>query len=75
MWVEDPSGKSEFRKFVDDKLGAGKYIGEGKNWQPGNVGNAWNRYKNAHKESSYDTYHSTEYYRSVSGDEASNWTD
>lgn len=27
-----------------NSLGAQKYLGKGKNWQPGNVGNLWNKY-------------------------------
>lgn len=35
--------KSDFKDFLDS-LGAQKYLGKGKNWQPGNVGNLWNKY-------------------------------
>ena len=32
-----------FKAFLDS-LGAQKYLGKGNNWQPGNVGNLWNKY-------------------------------
>ena len=32
-----------FKAFLDS-LGAQKYLGKDKNWQPGNVGNLWNKY-------------------------------
>lgn len=32
-----------FKAFLDS-LGAQKYLGKGHNWQPGNVGNLWNKY-------------------------------
>lgn len=32
-----------FKAFLDS-LGAQKYLGKGKNWQPGNVGNLWSKY-------------------------------
>lgn len=32
-----------FKAFLDS-LGAQKYLGKGTNWQPGNVGNLWNKY-------------------------------
>lgn len=35
--------KSDFKDFLDS-LGAQKYLGKGHNWQPGNVGNLWNKY-------------------------------
>ena len=35
--------KSDFKDFLDS-LGAQKYLGKGKNWQPGNVGNLWSKY-------------------------------
>jgi len=66
--------ESDFKRFLD-RIGGGKYIGKGQNdWQPGNIGNVWNRYISSHKADSYDTYHSTEYYKPVTGDEAANWT-
>lgn len=34
---------SDFKVFLDS-LGAHKYLGKGKNWQPGNVGNLWSKY-------------------------------
>lgn len=34
---------SDFKVFLDS-LGAQKYLGKGHNWQPGNVGNLWNKY-------------------------------
>lgn len=34
---------SDFKVFLDS-LGAQKYLGKGTNWQPGNVGNLWNKY-------------------------------
>lgn len=34
-----------FKAFLDS-LGAQKYLGKGKNWQPGNVGNLWSKYTN-----------------------------
>lgn len=34
---------SDFKVFLDS-LGAQKYLGKGKNWQPGNVGNLWSKY-------------------------------
>lgn len=34
---------SEFSELLDS-LGAQKYLGKGKNWQPGNVGNLWSKY-------------------------------
>ena len=34
---------SNFKVFLDS-LGAQKYLGKGHNWQPGNVGNLWNKY-------------------------------
>ena len=34
---------SDFKIFLDS-LGAQKYLGKGNNWQPGNVGNLWNKY-------------------------------
>lgn len=37
--------KSDFKDFLDS-LGAQKYLGKGHNWQPGNVGNLWNKYIN-----------------------------
>ena len=37
--------KSDFKDFLDS-LGAQKYLGKGNNWQPGNVGNLWNKYIN-----------------------------
>lgn len=36
---------SEFSKLLNS-LGAQKYLGKGQNWQPGNVGNLWNKYIN-----------------------------
>ena len=41
--VKVKTGQSQFRSFLDS-LGAQKYLGKGKNWQPGNVGNLWNKY-------------------------------
>ena len=41
--VKINTGQSQFRSFLDS-LGAQKYLGKGKNWQPGNVGNLWNKY-------------------------------
>lgn len=35
--------KSDFKNFLNS-LGAQKYLGKGNNWQPGNVGNLWNKY-------------------------------
>ena len=35
--------KSDFKDFLNS-LGAQKYLGKGHNWQPGNVGNLWNKY-------------------------------
>ena len=35
--------KSDFKDFLDS-LGAQKYLGKGHNWQPGNIGNLWNKY-------------------------------
>lgn len=35
--------KSDFKDFLDS-LGAQKYLGKGNNWQPGNIGNLWNKY-------------------------------
>lgn len=35
--------KSDFKDFLNS-LGAQKYLGKGNNWQPGNVGNLWNKY-------------------------------
>lgn len=35
--------KSDFKDFLDS-LGAQKYLGKDNNWQPGNVGNLWNKY-------------------------------
>lgn len=78
----DPgSGKgysSEFRRFMDS-LGAAKYQYEsnqntgfgvsGKRFiQPGNAGLLFQKYKKDNQEGSYDTYHSTEYYRGLSSD-------
>lgn len=37
--------KSDFKDFLDS-LGAQKYLGKGNNWQPGNIGNLWNKYIN-----------------------------
>ena len=37
--------KSDFKDFLDS-FGAQKYLGKGNNWQPGNVGNLWNKYIN-----------------------------
>lgn len=37
--------KSDFKDFLNS-LGAQKYLGKGHNWQPGNVGNLWNKYIN-----------------------------
>ena len=37
--------KSDFKDFLNS-LGAQKYLGKGNNWQPGNVGNLWNKYIN-----------------------------
>lgn len=34
---------SDFKGFLNS-LGAQKYLGKGNNWQPGNVGNLWNKY-------------------------------
>ena len=34
---------SEFSDLLNS-LGAQKYLGKGKNWQPGNVGNLWSKY-------------------------------
>lgn len=34
---------SEFSKLLNS-LGAQKYLGKGHNWQPGNVGNLWDKY-------------------------------
>lgn len=34
---------SDFKVFLDS-LGAQKYLGKGHNWQPGNIGNLWNKY-------------------------------
>lgn len=34
-----------FKAFLDS-LGAQKYLGKGNNWQPGNIGNLWNKYIN-----------------------------
>lgn len=36
---------SEFSELLNS-LGAQKYLGKGHNWQPGNVGNLWNKYIN-----------------------------
>lgn len=36
---------SEFSDLLNS-LGAQKYLGKGHNWQPGNVGNLWNKYIN-----------------------------
>lgn len=41
--VKVKTGQSQFRSFLDS-LGAQKYLGKGTNWQPGNVGNLWNKY-------------------------------
>lgn len=41
--VKVKTGQSQFRSFLDS-LGAHKYLGKGKNWQPGNVGNLWSKY-------------------------------
>lgn len=41
--VKVRTGQSQFRSFLDS-LGAQKYLGKGNNWQPGNVGNLWNKY-------------------------------
>ena len=41
--VKINTGQSQFRSLLDS-LGAQKYLGKGKNWQPGNVGNLWNKY-------------------------------
>lgn len=35
--------KSDFENFLNS-LGAQKYLGKGHNWQPGNVGNLWDKY-------------------------------
>ena len=43
--VKVKTGQSQFRSFLDS-LGAQKYLGKGHNWQPGNVGNLWNKYIN-----------------------------
>lgn len=37
--------KSDFKDFLNS-LGAQKYLGKGHNWQPGNIGNLWNKYIN-----------------------------
>lgn len=63
----------DFKSFMDS-IGAKKYIGENK-WQPGNLGNLFGKYYRDHKEDTYDTYRSTEYYRPVSGDESTSWTE
>lgn len=34
---------SDFKDFLNS-LGAQKYLGKGHNWQPGNVGNLWDKY-------------------------------
>lgn len=34
---------ADFKDFLNS-LGAQKYLGKGNNWQPGNVGNLWNKY-------------------------------
>lgn len=41
--VKINTGQSQFRSFLNS-LGAQKYLGKGNNWQPGNVGNLWNKY-------------------------------
>ena len=41
--VKVNTGQSQFRSLLDS-LGAQKYLGKGKNWQPGNVGNLWSKY-------------------------------
>lgn len=41
--VKVKTGQSQFRSLLDS-LGAQKYLGKGNNWQPGNVGNLWNKY-------------------------------
>lgn len=41
--VKINTGQSQFRSLLDS-LGAQKYLGKGKNWQPGNVGNLWSKY-------------------------------
>lgn len=41
--VKVKTGQSQFRSFLNS-LGAQKYLGKGKNWQPGNIGNLWNKY-------------------------------
>lgn len=41
--VKVKTGQSQFRSFLDS-LGAQKYLGKGNNWQPGNIGNLWNKY-------------------------------
>lgn len=41
--VKVKTGQSQFRSFLDS-LKAQKYLGKGHNWQPGNVGNLWNKY-------------------------------
>ena len=43
--VKINTGQSQFRSLLDS-LGAQKYLGKGNNWQPGNVGNLWNKYIN-----------------------------
>lgn len=43
MHYYQQSPTSGFRDFLDS-LGAQKYLGKGNNWQPGNVGNLWNKY-------------------------------
>lgn len=35
--------KSDFKDFLNS-LGAQKYLGKGNNWQPGNIGNLWDKY-------------------------------
>ena len=42
--VKKVKNKPSDFKVLLDSLGAQKYLGKGNNWQPGNVGNLWNKY-------------------------------
>lgn len=59
---------SQFRVFMD-KLGAQQFIGKHASGedviQPGNMGILFQKYIDANKPTSYDTYHSTEYDRQL----------
>lgn len=61
---------SRFKVFMDS-LGAKKKTNN--KFMPGTLGNLFAQYKKENSAGRYDTYHSTEFQRSVGGTDATNW--